>query len=85
LLSVVGYTADKVSLRLSNLMALDATAQGNWGCAPELYPAVLELVLSGRVRVAPFVEQRPLASINETFAELHERRLARRVILVPED
>ncbi len=84
LLSVVGYTPQKVSLRLSNLMALDAQAQGNWGCAPELYPAALELVLSGRVRVAPFVEQRPLSDINRTFEDLHARRLSRRVVLVPE-
>lgn len=84
-LSVVGYTPQKVSLRLSNLMALDARAQGNWGCAPELYPAVLALVLSGRVRVAPFVEQRPLSEINRTFEELHARRLSRRVVLVPEE
>ena len=82
-LSVVGYTPQKAELRLSNLMALDAVAAGNWGCAPELYPAVLELVLSGAVAVAPFIERRPLASINETFTELHERRLARRVVLVP--
>ena len=59
LLSVVGYTPQKVTLRLSNLMALDAVAQGNWGCAPELYPAVLELVLAGQVQVLPFVEKRP--------------------------
>lgn len=84
MLSVVGYTPQKVSLRLSNLMALDATVQGNWGCAPELYPATLELVLSGRVRVAPFVEQRPLSSINHTFTEIHDRRVSRRVVLVPE-
>jgi 6-hydroxycyclohex-1-ene-1-carbonyl-CoA dehydrogenase len=83
-LGVVGYTADKVELRLSNLMALDATAQGNWGCLPEHYPAVVALVLAGAVRVAPFVEQRPLASINDTFAELHAQRVERRVILVPE-
>lgn len=84
LLSVVGYTPQKVTLRLSNLMALDAVMQGNWGCAPELYPAVLELVLSGAVRVAPFVERRPLGSINQAFADIHGRRVARRVILVPE-
>ena len=83
-LSVVGYTPDKATLRLSNLMALDAVAQGNWGCAPELYPAVLELVLSGKVQVLPFVERRPLSSINATFADVHERRVARRVILIPE-
>jgi 6-hydroxycyclohex-1-ene-1-carbonyl-CoA dehydrogenase len=55
LLSVVGFTPAKLELRLSNLMAFDATVQGNWGCLPERYPAVLELVLQGRVKVAPFV------------------------------
>jgi 6-hydroxycyclohex-1-ene-1-carbonyl-CoA dehydrogenase len=83
-LSVVGYTPARVELRLSNLMALDATAQGNWGCLPEHYPAVVELVLSGAVQVAPFVERRPLESINATFADIHAHRVARRVILVPE-
>ncbi len=83
-LSVVGYTPAKVELRLSNLMALDAIAQGNWGCLPEHYPAVLDLVLSGQVALAPFVERRPLASINQTFVEAHARRLSKRVILIPE-
>ncbi|MBI4585986.1 MAG: 6-hydroxycyclohex-1-ene-1-carbonyl-CoA dehydrogenase [Planctomycetes bacterium] len=83
-LSIVGYTAAKVELRLSNLMALDATAQGNWGCLPEHYPAVLDLVLSGKVSLSPFVERRPLSSINETFADLHAGRISKRVILVPE-
>jgi 6-hydroxycyclohex-1-ene-1-carbonyl-CoA dehydrogenase len=73
-----------VEIRLSNLMAFDATAQGNWGCLPELYPAALDLVLSGRVAVAPFVERRPLAAINEVFAELHAGQAPRRIVLVPE-
>ena len=83
-LSVVGFTAAKIEVRLANLMAFDATVQGNWACLPELYPEVLELVLDGRVAIAPFVEHRPLATINETFAELHAGPLARRVVLVPE-
>lgn len=83
LLSVVGYTPERVELRLSNLMALDATAQGNWGCLPEHYPAVVELVLSGKVAIAPFVQRRPLYSVNETLADLHAHRIDRRVILVP--
>ena len=83
-LSVVGYTPSKVELRLSNLMALDATAQGNWGCVPELYPAVLDLVLSGKVDVKPFVERRPLSTINKTFEELHAGGSTRRIILSPE-
>ena len=84
LLVVVGYTSQPVEIRLSNLMALDASALGNWGCLPEHYPAVVELALSGRVALAPFVEKRPLAAINETFAELHEGGAGRRVILIPE-
>lgn len=83
-LSVVGFTARKVELRLSNLMAFDAAAQGNWGCLPEHYPAIVDLVLSGRVALEPFIETRPLSSINATFAEVHARRVSRRVILLPE-
>jgi 6-hydroxycyclohex-1-ene-1-carbonyl-CoA dehydrogenase len=83
-LSIVGFTSKTTEIRLSNVMAFDATVQGNWACLPEHYPAVVDLALSGRIAVAPFIEKRPMASINETFAELHERRIARRVVLVPE-
>ena len=83
-LSVVGFTPKKVEIRLSNVMAFDATVQGNWGCLPELYPEVLELVLAGRVAVRPFIERRPLPDINRTFADLREHRVSRRVVLIPE-
>ena len=83
-LGVVGYSPKKVELRLSNLMALDATARGNWGCLPEHYPAVVDLALKGAVRLEPFIEQRPLSSINETFAAVHAHEVSRRVILTPE-
>lgn len=83
-LGVVGFTPAKVELRLSNLMAFDAVAQGHWGCLPQHYPAALDLVLSGRVALAPFVEQRPLSRINETFADLTAHRTTRRVVLLPD-
>ena len=83
-LGIVGYTPAKVELRLSNLMALDAVAEGTWGCLPEHYPAVVDLVLAGRIALAPYVETRPLASINEVFADLHARRASKRIVLVPE-
>jgi 6-hydroxycyclohex-1-ene-1-carbonyl-CoA dehydrogenase len=83
-LSVVGFTAAKVEIRLSNLMAFDATAQGNWGCLPEHYPVILDLVLSSKVVIAPFVETRPLRTINETFEDIHDRKASGRVILLPE-
>jgi 6-hydroxycyclohex-1-ene-1-carbonyl-CoA dehydrogenase len=83
-LAVVGYTPARVEVKLSNLMAFDATAQGSWGCPPELYPEVVDLVLSGRVQVAPFIEKRPLDAIQETFEALRAHELARRPVLVPE-
>ncbi len=83
-LSVVGFTPQKVEVRLSNLMAFDATVAGNWGCLPEHYPAIVDLVLSGKVALEPFVELRPLSAINTTFEDLRAHRVARRAILVPE-
>jgi 6-hydroxycyclohex-1-ene-1-carbonyl-CoA dehydrogenase len=84
-LGVVGYTPRKVEVRLSNLMALDATAQGNWGCLPEHYPAVVDMALDGSVAVEPFIEYRGLSTINQSFADLHEGRVSRRLVLVPEN
>lgn len=82
-LSVVGYTPKKVELRLSNLMALDARAEGNWGCLPELYPSVLDLVLRRKIQLQPFIETRPLDKINETFEAVRDHAVDRRVVLVP--
>ena len=58
-LSVVGFTMDKVEIRLSNLMAFHATARGNWGCMPKYYAPVRDLVLSGKVKMAPLCENVP--------------------------
>jgi 6-hydroxycyclohex-1-ene-1-carbonyl-CoA dehydrogenase len=82
-LSVVGFTMDKIEVRLSNLMAYDARAIGNWGCPPESYPAALDLVLDGRVALKPFVEVHPLDDINHVFADVHHKVIKKRAILVP--
>ncbi|GAB4365112.1 MAG: alcohol dehydrogenase AdhP [Deltaproteobacteria bacterium] len=82
-LGVVGFTMDKVSIRLSNLMAFHARALGNWGCLPEHYPGALDLVLDGKVQVGPFVERHPLAEINRVFEDARAHRLTRRAVLVP--
>ena len=84
-LSVVGFTPKKVEIRLSNLMAFDATAEGVWGCLPEHYPAIVDLVLAGKVVLGPFIEYRPMPTINDVFEDLHAGRISRRVILTPED
>lgn len=83
-LSVVGYTAKPVEVRLSNLMAFDATAIGNWGCLPEWYPAVVDLALAGRIALEPFIERRPMSTINAIFDELHHGPAKGRLVLLPE-
>jgi len=82
-LAVVGFTMGKLELRLSNLMAFDARALGNWGCVPELYPAALQLVLDGAVEISPFVQQFPAASVNELLQKVKAHQIAGRAVLVP--
>jgi 6-hydroxycyclohex-1-ene-1-carbonyl-CoA dehydrogenase len=82
-LSIVGFTMDRVELRLSNLMAFDARALGNWGCPPELYPGALDLVLDRKIELKPFVETHPLTEINDIFSAAHRHQLSRRAVLVP--
>lgn len=82
-LAVVGFTMDKVEVRLSNLMAFHARALGNWGCPPELYPAALDLVLDGKIALTPFVERFPLDSVNRVLDDVHHRKITKRAILVP--
>jgi 6-hydroxycyclohex-1-ene-1-carbonyl-CoA dehydrogenase len=82
-LSVVGFTMDTVDIRLSNLMAFHATAKGNWGCLPKYYPPTLDLVLSGKVQLSPFVKTYPLDEINEVFETVHNRKILERAIMIP--
>ena len=83
-LSIVGFTMDKVEVRLSNLMAFDAKLIGTWGCRAELYPEVLDLVASGKLKIAPFVQTFPMSQINEVFKNTLEHKYTKRSILVPD-
>jgi 6-hydroxycyclohex-1-ene-1-carbonyl-CoA dehydrogenase len=82
-LGVVGFTPKTAELRLSNLMAFDATARGNWGCPPDQYPAALKLVLEGKVTLAPFIEFHSLEEAPDILDAVAKRALRRRVILRP--
>jgi 6-hydroxycyclohex-1-ene-1-carbonyl-CoA dehydrogenase len=82
-LGIVGYTPKKVEVRLSNLMALDATAQGNWGCPAVQYPDALALVLDGKIAVEPFIERHKLEEIPEIMEGMAKHAFRRRVVLVP--
>lgn len=80
-LAVVGFTMEKTELRLSNLMAFDATAFGNWGCLPEHFPSILHLVAEGKIEIEPFVEYHSMKRLNDLLAQEHHRR---RPILIPD-
>ena len=82
-LGVVGFTPKAVELRLSNLMAFDATARGNWGCPTDQYPAALHLVLEGKIALAPFVEFHALEEAPAVLEAVANHSLRRRVILQP--
>jgi 6-hydroxycyclohex-1-ene-1-carbonyl-CoA dehydrogenase len=80
-LAVVGFTREKISIRLSNLMAFDATAFGNWGCLPEHYPAILRLIAGGKLELKPFLERHPMSRLNDLLRAAHH---ARRPVLIPD-
>ncbi len=82
-LAQVGYTPKTVEVRLSNLMAFDATIVGTWGCPPELYPEVLRLIFEGKIVLTPFVEHAPMSRINELLAAMAGHTLANRMVLDP--
>jgi 6-hydroxycyclohex-1-ene-1-carbonyl-CoA dehydrogenase len=82
-LSVVGFTPEPVSVRLSNLMAFDASAYGNWGCDPALYPEALALVSRGAVRIRGLVKSEKLSDAPQVLEAVHHHQYSERVVLVP--
>lgn len=83
-LSIVGFTLDKLELRLSNLMAFDAKLIGTWGCKPELYPEVVDLIASGRLDIRDFVQTFPMSKINEVFRNTLAHQYDKRPVLTPD-
>ena len=84
-LMIVGFTMDKLALRLSNLMAFDASAIGTWGCRPELYPEILKLVVERKIEITPFTKTFRLSAINEVFRQVLDHQISRRPVMVPDE
>ena len=82
-LSVVGFQPEAVSVRLSNLMAFDASAFGNWGCDPALYPEALSLIASGAVKIRGLVRKEKLSEAPKILEAVHHHAFQERVVLVP--
>lgn len=83
-LLVVGFSMAKLEYNISKLMAFDAEMIGTWGCLPEHYPKVLEMVLDGRIKVKPFTETRPMSTIVQVFEDAHAGKLDKRIVLTPD-
>lgn len=83
-LIVVGFGLAKTEYAIGRLMAFDADIIGTWGCLPEYYPIVLNMVLSGKINVKNFVETRAMSTIAETFAEAHKTPPMKRIVLTPD-
>lgn len=83
-LSIVGFTLDKLEVRLSNLMAFDAKIIGTWGCKPELYPEVVDLIAKGKLNIAPFIETFSMSQINEVFTNTLAHKYTKRSVLIPD-
>lgn len=83
-MSVVGFTMDKLEVRLSNLMAFDARIIGTWGCLPELYPEVVALLESGALDISNFTETIPMSQINDVFRNTLQHKYTKRSVLVPD-
>jgi 6-hydroxycyclohex-1-ene-1-carbonyl-CoA dehydrogenase len=79
----VGYTPNKIEVRLSNLMAFDATIHGTWGCPPEVYPGVLRLIEEGKVKLDPFIAYGPMSKVNDYLADMAAHKLERRMVMDP--
>jgi 6-hydroxycyclohex-1-ene-1-carbonyl-CoA dehydrogenase len=83
-LSIVGFTLDRTEVRLSNLMAFDAKLIGTWGCKPELYPEVVDLIASGKLKIDDFIETFPMSKINEIFRNTLNHLYNKRSVLAPD-
>ncbi len=78
-----GYSPKPVEVRLSNLMAFDATIHGTWGCPPDAYAEVLRLIYEGKVQISPFVEHAPMSRIDALLDDMAHHRLVKRVVFDP--
>ena len=83
-LSIVGFTLDRTEVRLSNLMAFDAKLIGTWGCKPELYPEVVDMIATDKLKINDFIETFPLSKINEVFQNTLNHMYNKRSVMVPD-
>ena len=83
-LIIVGFGLAKTEYAFGRLMAFDCDILGTWGCLPEYYPAVLDMVLRNKINLESFVETKPMSTIAETFEAAHKTPPMKRIVLTPD-
>ena len=81
---VIGFGMAKIEYMISRLMAFDAEIIGTWGCLPEYYPIVMDMVLTKKINMEAFVQTRPMSTIMESFEEAHKVPPDKRIVLTPD-
>jgi 6-hydroxycyclohex-1-ene-1-carbonyl-CoA dehydrogenase len=70
MLIFVGCSEEEAESAKQNCRASGSTIIGTQGCLPEFYPQVMDMVISRRFIIGPFVLTRPMSWIREFFMEL---------------
>ncbi len=84
-LCVVGYSDQSAPLPLGRLMFFEEEIVGSLGCRPVDFPAIIELVRRGRVRLDPMVTGRvPLDRLTEAVEDLRAGRGLRTLVIPTE-
>jgi 6-hydroxycyclohex-1-ene-1-carbonyl-CoA dehydrogenase len=67
-LVVVGYTDKNISINAGRIMYREMEIMGSLGCRPVDYPRIIEMVKTGKIKVAELVTQKfPLDDIGKAF------------------
>ena len=80
---MVGYSEHTVNLNAARLMFRELEIVGSLGCRPVDYPAIIQMVAHGTVKLQPVVTHRfPLEEINEALEVLRSGAGLRTIIAV---
>lgn len=81
-LCVVGYTNQDITINPAKIMFFEQEIIGSIGCSPSDYPAIIELVRSGKVNLNALIANKyELEDINIAFDELRAGKVFRNIIL----
>lgn len=83
-LVAVGYSEETWNFAVHRVMFREMSVIGSLGCRSADYPAILEMVRAGRIRLDPVVGDRlPLEKINDALARLEAGTVSGRQLIVP--